>query len=783
MAVAEATDLVCALCAEPCLEGEAFCCLGCQNVHAILIESGAIREGEDPRNTDLFKRSLELGLVSTGSRSGTQTGVPDNAAEEERLFHVEGMWCGSCAWLIERVLGKEAAIRKADVFFTSDLLRVRFCPQYLPPERIAERLAPLGYNVSSHTAGQKGDSAARRAEVIRLGVSAFLWINVMTLNLSVYLGGGFEHFLPWLVMALATPVVFYCGLPILRAGWMGLRQGVPRMETLLAIGIGAAWTYSITQAIEGGRHIYFDIPCAIVTLVLLGKFVERNAKDSTTRAITGLYQMLPVKARLPREGRERFVAIDALEAGDVFLVKAGERIPADGVVVAGESHVDESILTGESRPVARGAGDAVTGGSLNQSGVLEVRATAVGENSVLAQIVRAVEAALSRRSVIEQTVDKVSRVFVPVVIVLAVLVGLGAWVTGSGVGEGLMRAITVLVIACPCALGIATPLAVTAAVGAASRMGILVSDPRALETVQRADTVVLDKTGTVTEGRFTLLHHEPKHLPFIAAIEVYSEHPLGRAVVEAAPEVLSAGDIEIRKGSGILGDVGAWRVFCGNRRLLSDLGVCLPCGMDERARCAESKGYTVAFYGWNGELAGMLTFGDAIRPDAAPFVRALHERGMKVLLVSGDSVATVQSVAAAVGADDFQAEVLPEAKREFVASLQSRGQKVVMVGDGINDGPAIAQADLGVAMGSGTDLAMKASNVVLMSNRLDRITSVFGLAKRTLQVIRQNLFWAFFYNVVGISFAVMGRLNPILGAGAMVLSSLFVAWNSSRLIR
>ncbi len=773
----------CALCTQPCPADDTFCCMGCRNVYTILQESGAIVEGADPRDSELFRRSLALGLVSNAPRPPAPGAIPASALVEEKLFHVSGMWCGACGWLIEHVLAKEPAVRQAEVFFTSDLLRIRYCPQYLPVSRLEENLGRLGYQIRLHSGEAADQSADRRRELLRLGIAAFLWLNVMTLNLSVYLGGGLQHFLPFLVMALATPVVFFSGQTILRLAWSGLRQGIARMETLLSIGILAAYGYSAAETFLGGNHLYFDIACAIVTLVLLGRYLERNAKEATSRAITGLYSMLPVKARVLENGRERFLAIDALAPGDTFLVRTGERIPADGIVVAGESDVDESILTGESRPVSRRAGDNVTGGSLNTSGVLEVRVTAVGDNSVLAQILRSVEAALSRRSDIERVADKVSRIFVPGVIALAALTALLLILTGVHPAEALMRAITVLVIACPCALGIATPMAITAAIGAASRRGILISNPRALETVQRVDTVLLDKTGTVTEGRFTLLEYDPAHLPLLASLEIFSEHPLAKAVVDLAGDMSPATNVEIRKGRGILGNSAGMEIFCGNRALLAELGVAPDPQLDARARAAEARGSTVAFYGWDRRLAGILVFGDRIRHDASALVADLRQRGIAVIVVSGDAAGTVRHVSETIGADEWFAEVLPEAKQSVVEKLQARGKRVVMLGDGVNDGPALAQADLGIAMGSGAGLAMKASSVVLMTGQLDRVTEVFDLARRTLRIIRQNLFWAFFYNIAGVSLAVMGRLNPIVAAGAMVSSSLIVAWNSSRLRR
>ncbi len=778
-----ATDTFCSLCAEPCPDGGEFCCMGCGNVYSILVESGAIRPGDDPRQTDLFKRSLELGLISNARPDSRASRIPVDAPVEDRLFHVSGMWCGACGWLIEHVLGQEQAIREVHVFFTSDLLRVRYCPQYLPSGRIEESLGKLGYTATKHSGQAADNSGERRRELMRVGLSAFLWMNVMVLNLSVYLGGTVRQFLPYLVMALAAPVVFYCGLPVLRLGWAGLRVGRPRMETLLALGIVSAYGYSVAQTLLGGNHLYFDIACAIVTLVLLGKFLERNARETATRAITMLYHTLPVKARVLSGGRERFVALEQLQTGDLFVVKPGERIPADGMVVRGESHVDESVLTGESRPVERGRGDTVTGGSLNTGGVLEVRATAVGDQSVLAQIVKAVEAALSRRSDIERLADTVARVFVPFVMVLAVAVAVGNLLAGVDAGEALMRSITVLVIACPCALGVATPLAVTTAIGAASRRGILIADPRSLERLRGIDTVLLDKTGTVTEGRFRLLEGDAEHLKLVAAIERHSEHPLGRAIAAEAVEFAVAEEVQILKGMGVLGRVGVREVFCGNRAMLVECALFADAMLEARARKEEARGHTVVFYGWDGRVTGVFVFGDRVRPEARTLLERLHAAGIRVGIVSGDAGGTVESVAQEVGADFFHAETLPDSKQQLVAQLQAEGRKVVMVGDGVNDGPALAQADLGIAMGSGTDLAMKASNVVLMTADLTRIMDVFVISDRTMRVVRQNLCWSFVYNLLGISFAASGRLNPIIAAGAMVVSSLFVAWNSSRLRR
>ena len=555
-------------------------------------------------------------------------------------------------------------------------------------------------------------------------------------------------------------------------------------------------------------------------LVLAGKLIERGAKEKATRWITTLHRLMPNKVRLLSGGVERFVNIQALEPGTVFVVKAGERIAGDGIVVDGSSHADESLLTGESAPVAKDLGDSVVAGSVNLSGVLQVRALRTASDSALAQIIAQVEHALSTRSPVERIVDRVSRVFVPCVIVVAIATFAALYLMGAGSGTALMRAIAVLVIACPCALGLATPLAITSAMGTASRNGILISDSRVLETLEKLDVIVLDKTGTITEGRFSLLHHEmfksakaiveravavgvssaiseldvsaslvrpQQAIRLTASLEQYSEHPLGKALVEFTRRdsisLLDASEIHVLKGQGITGKVGDRNVFVGSRRLVDTLSAMSEENCEQRARCWEDEGKTVAFYGWDGRLQGMLVFGDRLRSGARRLIPELQQRGMEVQLVSGDSEATTRAVAQDLGFNSYRAEILPNEKGTIVEQLQTRGNTVAMVGDGINDAPALAQSDLGIAMGTGTDLAMKAAAVVLMNGTLEKIPAVLDLARKTMRVIRQNLFWAFFYNTLGIVLAIIGVLNPIMAAVAMLLSSASVVGNTMRLTR
>ncbi|MBI5085560.1 MAG: heavy metal translocating P-type ATPase [Acidobacteria bacterium] len=765
----------------------AFCCVGCMNVYTILSESGILASGADFRQSEIYRESLRLGLISQGQALKEE--LPAGAEIREASYRLSGLWCASCGWLIEHALASVTGIVSAEVLFASDLLRIRYSPQFVPPGTVERRVARLGYRAGPFTGQTDGSRQERRDLLLRIGIAFFIWMNVMVLSLVIYasywesISDTARHVVPLVLAALTLPAVFYSAWPILRVAFLGLKAFTLRMEALLALGIIAAFGYSAAQAFLGGKHYYFDTACAIITLVLLGKLLERGAKEKTSQAITLLYGMMPNKARLLAEGHERFVAVETLAAGAVFVVKTGERIPADGVVVTGESHVDESILTGESAPRQRRAGDEVIGGSLNTGGVLEIRAVRAPGESAINCIIRSVEQAMASRAPIERVVDRVSRTFVPVVILLSAFTLAGWLAVGLPAADALMRAIAVLVIACPCALGIATPLAVTAAVGAASRRGILIRDSRVLEEIGKVDLLILDKTGTVTEGDFSVLATEPAgfDLTLVAALEAYSEHPLARALARACggKTLPAVTEVRIVKGQGIAGVCQGREVAAGNRLFLQPAGI--PDEIERQARAWEETGSTVTFAAYDGQAVAAIGCGDRLRPESRGVVAALHGRGVKTILLSGDAEATTRWVASEIGASDFRAEVLPEGKRAFVEECRSKGATVAMLGDGVNDAPALAAAHLGIALGSGSDLAMQAAPVVLMSSSIGRVTEVFDIARSTLRVVRQNLFWAFFYNAAGITLAVTGVLNPILAAGAMVLSSLSVVGNSLRL--
>jgi heavy metal translocating P-type ATPase len=813
------TGAACGLCELPCGRGALtrafdkgvieFCCMGCANVYAILLESGVLGSGQNIRETEVYRRSLELGLISNPdgdmprARKAAATPIDPNAPTQEALYQIGGMWCSACGWLIEHAVEQLPGIVSVEVFFASDLAKVKYSPLMLPPDRIPARIRDLGYRVTEYGEENTQAKSDLRDLLTRLGVAAFLWANIMAFSVILYVGY-FEKIsatasrtLPFILWALATPLVFYSAWPILRSAALGLRSMQTRMETLLALGILTAYCLSAAQTLRGQTHVYFDTDAAIVTLVLAGKLIERAAKDRAARSISMLYRVMPKKARVEIESGERFVSIDALEPGTIFIVKAGERIPADGVVVSGSTYTDESLLSGESAPRARAEGDTVVSGSLNAGSVIRVRALRTSEDSALAQIIRLVERALSSRAPIERTVDQISRVFVPAVVVLAVAEFGFLVAMHYGVGPALLRATAILVIACPCALGLATPLAITAAVGAASQAGMLIADSRVLETMSKIDTVVLDKTGTITYGDFRLLEFAlfsvgsngeaflTDYLPLLAGVEAYSEHLLGRAVVQYARDhgvrPAAIGTVEIRKGQGIVAAEDGRTMFIGNRALAEAENCEVSADAEATIDQWQRQGRTVTLFGIGGTLRGALGFGDQLKPDARAMVERLVSRGIRVKLVSGDAWPTTDWTARQIGITDFTAEATPDGKAKIIKELQAAGHRVAILGDGVNDAPALAQADLGIALGTGADIAMSAAPVVLVSGALAKVDEAFRLAARTSRIVRQNLFWAFFYNIAGISLAIAGVLTPIYAAAAMFLSSVSVVANSMRL--
>ena len=654
-----------------------FCCMGCANVYAILLESGVVASGQNIRDTEVFHRSLELGLISNPAVDPEpRVTIDPGAPTSEMLLQINGMWCSACGWLIEHALKKLPGIVSAEVLFASDLAKVKYCPLYLPPETIVARISNLGYGATEFA----GDNSAAKADirdlVTRLGVAAFLWANIMAFSIILYVGyfeqisASASRILPWLLFALTTPIIFYCAHPILRSAAIGLWNRQIRMEVLLSLGILAAYGLSIAQMLLARTHLYFDTAAALVTLVLAGKLIERGAKERAMRSIAMLYRLMPKKVRIADRGKEHFVSIDTLQPGTAFIVKAGERIPADGTILDGETQTDESLLTGESTPISKHVGDTVISGSLNAGGHIKVRTLRAGNDSTHAQINRMVEHAMTIRAPIQRTVDRISRIFVPAVIALACATFLGLMLLHMPAGVALLRAISILVIACPCALGLATPLAITAALGFAAHRGILISDSRVLECMSTIDTVILDKTGTVTTGAFRLVDfalakQEPnpaeaflhRHLPALAGIELLSEHLVARAVVQFAREhgIVSreVSSVEIHKGHGIVATFEDRSIFIGNGTLAATKSA----EPDERllaiAQKSQSAGHTVAWFGFEGELAGLLAFGDRIKEAAPDEIERVRRRVISIKIASGDSYASTATIAAELGITDF----------------------------------------------------------------------------------------------------------------------------------
>ncbi|GAC1529052.1 MAG: hypothetical protein NVS2B4_07240 [Ramlibacter sp.] len=705
-------------------------------------------------------------------------------------LQIEGMTCASCVSRVERALRKVPGVDSAEVNLATETAQVQLAPG-ADAEALAAAVVKAGYQahvVLDDTAPAAGEPALHSAWPVV--AAAALSLPLLLQMAAMATGSGWS--LPgWLQWALATPVQFWLGARFYRSGWAALRHRSGNMDLLVALGTSAGYGLSLyLLLVQGGggmRHLYFEASAVVITLVLLGKWLEGRAKRQTSEAIRALQALRPQIARVQREGREIELPLAQLVVGDRVVVRPGERVPADGVVLEGASHLDESLLTGESLPVARSAGDAVTGGAVNGEGLLLVRATALGAEGTLARIVRMVESAQAHKAPIQHLVDRVSAVFVPVVIVIAIATLLG-WGLGQGHWEAaVLNAVAVLVIACPCALGLATPAAIMAGTGVAAQHGILIKDAQALELAHKVDVVAFDKTGTLTEGKPRLVIARPADgdaaalLQRAAALQASSEHPLARAVLLAAGSAARQPAQEVRAvaGLGLAGRVDGRALRLGSSRWMRDLGVPMDALATEAAQ-AQAAGHTVSWLAdvsGTPQLLGLLAFGDSAKPGAAAAVGALRARGVRTVLVSGDNAGAVGAIATQLDVDEVRAEVLPEDKARIVDELKANA-RVAMVGDGINDAPALAAADVGIAMSTGTDVAMQAAGITLMRGDPSLVAAALDIARRTSAKIRQNLFWAFVYNAVGIPLAALGWLSPVIAGAAMAFSSVSVVTNA-----
>ncbi|MBK7532729.1 heavy metal translocating P-type ATPase [Piscinibacter sp.] len=747
----------------------------------------------------LSQRVATAALTAAVEKAGYA--VPHDEAE----MRIEGMTCASCVSRVERALLAVPGVLAATVNLATEQAHVSRVRGAAGAAELMAAVQKAGYTAHLLNADQPAPPPAPSRDGWKVALAAALSAPLVIPMLGDLFG---RHWMlaGWLQWLLATPVQFWLGARFYRAGWKALRAGSGNMDLLVALGTSAAYGLSLWllwQADGAMAHLYFESSAVVITLVLLGKWLEARAKRQTSDAIRALQALRPETARVRRDGIDIDVPVAELAVGDLVVVRPGERVAADGRVEDGRSHVDESLITGESLPVAKQAGDRVTGGALNAEGLLLVRTQAVGAESTLARIVRMVESAQAGKAPIQRLVDQVSAVFVPVVVGLALLTLLGWGFATGDWSAGVLNAVAVLVIACPCALGLATPAAIMVGTGAAARRGILIKDAQALEIAHAVRVVAFDKTGTLTEGRPQLAAAEPaadaglsaeQLVGLAAALQLGSEHPLAAAVLAAAKQPLApASDVRALPGRGIAGVVDGQSLQLGSTRLMDESGVARG-ALEARALELQSEGRTVSWLaGRRGDapwrLLGLLAFGDTLKPGAAAAIATLRGLGLRTLMISGDNAGSANAVGRALGIDDVRAEVLPEQKAGLVATLRAeiagRG-KVAMVGDGINDAPALAAADVGMAMAGeqgGTDAAMQAAGITLMRGDPALVAQAIDISRRTSAKIRQNLFWAFFYNVVGIPLAAFGLLNPVVAGAAMAMSSVSVLTNALLLKR
>jgi Cu+-exporting ATPase len=753
--------------------------------------------------------------------------APDAKRQQDATLPITGMTCANCALAVERSLKRTPGVADVSVNFATERATVRYDPSQVALPALAAAVEDAGYGVVLAGEGDLVDAEARaRADEIEdqsrkfwTGVAFSAPLFVFSMARDFMLLGMWAHapWLNWVMLALATPVQLYVGSDYYVGAWKALRNRTANMDVLVALGSSVAYVYSVVVTIAltlgstgAGAHVYFETAALIITLIKLGKLLEVRAKGETGRAIRELMALTPATARVLRGGVETDVPVERVVVGDEVVVRPGERVPVDGVVVEGRSTIDESMLTGESMPIEKAPGDEVVGATMNRTGAFRFRATKVGADTALAQVVRLVQEAQGSKAPIQRLADRVSAVFVPAVVLIALATMAVWWLwLDAGFTPALIRLVAVLVIACPCALGLATPTAVMVGTGRGAGMGVLFRSSEALETARKIDVIVLDKTGTITRGEPAVRRvvgvtgagetEDRALLRLAAAAERGSEHPLGHAIVREAErlrmDVPATSHFEAIPGKGVVAVVAGAPILVGTRALLEEWGVATS-AQEVVASEMESEAMTPLWVARGGAVAGLIGVADTLKDGSADAVRSLRARGLEVVMLTGDNERVAERIAREVGIERVFAEVLPGDKSAVVERLQENGRRVVaMVGDGINDAPALAQADVGIALGTGTDVAMEAADVTLMSGDLRVVPEALSLSRATMKVIEQNLFWAFFYNVAlipvaagafyGLTFlpTMLRAMHPVLAAAAMALSSVTVVANSLRLAR
>ncbi|MCH1884000.1 heavy metal translocating P-type ATPase [Agrococcus sp. ARC_14] len=732
-------------------------------------------------------------------------------------LEIGGMTCASCAMRIEKKLNKLEGV-EASVNYATEKAKVS-APEGFDPAVLIAEVEKTGYSAmlpkpkAAAADSDDGDEPVDHELVaLRHRLIGSIVLSVPVILMAMIPALQFTYW-QWASLALASPVIVWGAWPFHRAAWMNLRHGAATMDTLVSLGTSAAFVWSLfalffgtagvpgmTHAFElsiapsdGAANIYLEVAAGVTMFILAGRYFEKRSKRQAGAALRALLELGAKDVAVMRGGSEVRIPVEELAVGDEFVVRPGEKIATDGVIVSGLSAIDASMLTGESVPIEAGPGDAVTGATVNASGRLVVRATRIGSDTQLAQMAQLVEDAQSGKAEVQRLADRVSGIFVPIAIAIAV-VALGAWLgAGFPAASAFTAAVAVLIIACPCALGLATPTALLVGTGRGAQLGILIKGPEVLESTRKVDTIVLDKTGTVTSGRMTLVDvvtaqgtDRGELLRLAGAIEDASEHPIAQAIAKGATEELDivlpgVEDFRSIEGKGVSGLVDGHAMIVGRQSLLDDWSVRSDAELQRRKEAAESEGKTAVLVAWDGEIRGLLVVADTVKPTSADAIRQFREIGLTPILLTGDNATVAKRIAAEVGIDEVIAEVLPSDKADVVSRLQTEGKVVAMVGDGVNDAAALAQADLGLAMGTGTDAAIQASDITLVRGDLRSAADAIRLARRTLGTIKGNLFWAFAYNVLAIPLAALGLLNPMLAGAAMAFSSVFVVGNSLRL--